>query len=30
MDLESDMPKKLQKGKNALYVYSPTTTQVDF
>jgi|GEM_PF-5144552 len=23
MDLESDMPKYLQKGKNALYVLSP-------
>ena len=22
MDLETDMPQKLQKGKNALYVYS--------
>ena len=23
MDLETDMPQKLQKGKTALYVYSP-------
>ena len=28
MDLESDMPKKLQKGKTALYVYSSATDEV--
>ena len=27
MDLETSMPKKLQKGKNALYVYSSIRTQ---
>ena len=27
MGLETSMPKKLQKGKNALYVYSSLRTQ---
>jgi hypothetical protein len=29
MGSETSMPKKLQKGKNALYVYSSLITQVD-
>ena len=28
MGLKTSMPKKLQKGKNALYVYSSLRTQV--